>query len=91
MVYHYELETPIESKLVQDFKTYLSYVSAFFCYIAGAFILFNKELRRTKPYSMIALSLFSMGSLLQINFSHVQVIEWQILHMLEFGMFGGLH
>lgn len=86
-IYRELLDFTDESKEIVFMKSTLSFFSAFCCYVAGAFLLLNAELRRTRPYPMIALSLLTLGSLLQLNYSQIRCIEGQLLSMLDTGMF----
>ena len=79
VIYEFMLNHHSENSWKMYLKTYLSFASAFFLYLAGFLILSRKELRKTTPYPMIALSLLIFGSLLQLNFTELRQLELTLM------------
>lgn len=90
VIYETMLSFDTEDPVKMYFKTYLSYISALFLYLTGALILSRKELRNTRPYPMIAVSLLIFGSLLQLNYTELKPLESQLLSLQNYKLFSEL-
>lgn len=90
VIYEEMLQEKDGSESYKTVMTWLSMISFICCYMAGGFLLLQKDLRNTIPYPMIAASLLSLGSLCQINYTQYDKIEGSLFRMQEIGVFDSL-